>query len=366
MGYSSAGRISFCLDLKQARGRELLHALVKQADVLIHNNRPGVSERIGIGYEELALANPRLIYVWSAAYGSRGPSARRPGAHPIPGAALGGALHQAGPHMPPPQNKTGSSVEELIEIGRWLHAANEPSPDPITSAVVVAATLLGLWARERTGHGQRIETSMLAASAYAQADDFLDYAGKPSRRPLDADLLGTGALERLYHTREGWLLLSCHGEREWAALLDTLVEEPSGRALATDARFATTKTRELHDAELATEIAAILAEHDAEEWEQRLASAGVGAARADRGTVAYFCENDEHSLGGGFARPATHPRYGEVLRYGPLVDFKRTPGRCGPPSLAGEHSDTLLAELGVSPDEICELRAKGVVWSESP
>ena len=365
-GKTTAGKESICLDLKQPRGRELLQALVEGADVLIHNNRPGVSERIGIGYEELATRNPRLVYVWSAAYGSRGPSARRPGAHPIPGAAVGGALHQAGPAIPPAGGSAGASVEELIEVGRWLHAANEPSPDPITSAVVVSATLLALWARERTGQGQRVETSMLAASAYAQADDFLGYAGKPPRRPLDAELLGTGALERLYRALEGWLLLSARGEHEWRALLGALAGEPGGEALAADVRFAGAEARERHDAELAAALAAILAGRDADEWEQRLAPAGVGAARADRGSVADFCEEDAHAIEGGFARTVEHPRYGEVLRYGPLVDFERTPGPCGPPALAGEHSDTLLAELGVSAGEIAELRAAGVVWSEAP
>jgi crotonobetainyl-CoA:carnitine CoA-transferase CaiB-like acyl-CoA transferase len=365
-GKTTAGKESVCLDLKQPRGRELLQALVGRADVLIHNNRPGASERIGIGYEELAARNPRLVYVWSAAYGSRGPSAKRPGAHPIPGAAIGGALHQAGPAMPPPTNGSAASVEELIEVGRWLHAANEPSPDPITSAVVVAATLLGLWARERTGRGQRVETSMLAASAYAQGDDFLDYAGKPPRRPLDAELLGIGALERLYRTREGWLLLSCHGEGEWQARLGALAGEPGGDALAADARFASAEARERHDAELADALAPILEGRDAEEWELRLATAGVGAAQADRGTVADFCEEHAHALEGGFARPVEHPRYGKVLRYGPLVDFARTPALCGPPALAGQHSDALLAELGVSAREIAELRAAGVVWSEAP
>ena len=363
---TTAGKESICLDLKQPRGRELLLRLVERSDVLIHNNRPGASERLGIGYGDLSARNPRLVYVWSSPYGSRGPGAARPGAHPIPGAAVGGALHQAGPSMPPDGPPARSSVEEQIEIARWLHAANEPSPDPIASAVVASATLLALWARERSGRGQLVETSMLAASAYAQVDDFLSYAGKPERRSLDADLLGFGALERLYRARTGWILLSVCGEREWEALCGVLAGEPGGEALRTEERFATAESRARDDARLAGVLAAILSGRDAEEWERRLAAAGVGAARADRGRVADFLEEDEHARAAHLVRAVAHPRYGDVLRYGPLVDFARTPATCGPPALAGEHTLPLLAELGVSEEQAHDLAAEGVVWSEAP
>ena len=363
---TTAGKESICLDLKQPRGHELLLRLVERADVLIHNNRPGASERLGIGYGDLAARNPRLVYVWSSPYGSRGPGAIRPGAHPIPGAAVGGALHQAGPSMPPASGAATPTVDEQIEIARWLHAANEPSPDPIASAVVAAATLLALWARERSGRGQLVETSMLAASAYAQVDDFLSYEGKPARRPLDADLLGLGALERLYPARSGWILLSARGDREWEALCRVLAGEPGGEELRTDPRFATAGSRERDDAALAAALAGILSGRDADAWERLLSAAGVGAARADRGRVADFLEEEEHARAAGLVRAVAHPRYGDVLRYGPLVDFGRTPATCRPPALAGEHTRALLAELGVSEEEAHDLASARVVWSEAP
>ena len=361
---TTAGKESICLDLKQPRGRELLLALVGRCDVLIHNNRPGASERLGIGYGELAASNPRLVYVWSSPYGSRGPGAARPGAHPIPGAAVGGALHQAGPSVPPAGDRATPGVEEQIETARWLHAANEPSPDPITSVVVAGAALLGLWARERSGRGQLVETSMLAASAYAQIDDFVGYEGKPARRPLDADLLGPGALERLYRARSGWVLLSVCGEGEWEALLGALADEPAGAALGADERFATPGSREQNDAALARSLGAILSGRDADAWEERLAAAGVGAARADRGSVADFLGEDGHARSARLVRAVAHPRYGEVLRHGPLVDFGRTAATCRPAALAGEHTRPLLRELGVDEEETRELYAAGVVWSE--
>ena len=363
---TTAGKESICLDLKQPRGRELLLRLVERSDVLIHNNRPGASERLGIGYKDLAARNPRLVYVWSSPYGSRGPGAARPGAHPIPGAAVGGALHQAGPSMPPAGGSATASVGEQIEIARWLHAANEPSPDPIASAVVASATLLALWARERTGRGQLVETSMLAASAYAQIDDFLSYAGKPARRLLDADLLGFGALERLYPARSGWILLSARGEGEWEALCRVLSGEPGGAGLGTDPRFATSESRERDDRALAGALADILSGRDADEWERLLSAVGVGAARADRGGVGDFLEEDEHARAARLVRAVAHPRYGDVLRYGPLVDFGRTPATCRPPALAGEHTLPLLAELGVSEEEARDLAEARVLWSEWP
>ena len=93
-GRVNAGKESISIDLKSAEGQKILHKLIEKTDILIHNYRPGVPERLGIGYEELSAIQPQLVYVSVNGYGPDGPGAHRPSTHPIPGAGIGGAVWQ--------------------------------------------------------------------------------------------------------------------------------------------------------------------------------------------------------------------------------------------------------------------------------
>ncbi len=206
---TTAGKESICLDLKSAEGRQIVQDLARRADILLHNYRPGVPERLGIGYDELRAQNPTLVWISANGYGPAGPSAKRPSTHPVPGAAMGGAAHQAGAAL----DKPCTRLEEVREVSRQLMRANESNPDPNTSVVIASAALLGLLARERHGVGQSIYVNMLAANAYANGDDFLDYAGKQKRRAVDAELFGLGATYRLYPASSGWVFLALTTDR---------------------------------------------------------------------------------------------------------------------------------------------------------
>ena len=228
-----AGNEGLCLDLKTAEGQEIMHKLVAKADVLLHSMRPGAPERLGIGYEQAAKINPRMVYVYAAGYGSTGPHSHRPAMHPISGAVCGGALAQLGRDTLPSPDQS-MTFEEVRELSRKLNRANEPNPDPSSSMVHSAAMLLGLYARQRSGQGQYVESSMLMANAYANAEDFFGYDGKPTRRLPDAQGFGTGALNRLYPAKGGWVFLACPFEQEWQDLCRTI-----GRLdLPEDPRFA--------------------------------------------------------------------------------------------------------------------------------
>ena len=357
---TTAGKESICIDLKAEASREIVRRLIERADVLVHNYRPGVPERLGIGYEQVRELNPAAVYVHVFGYGPDGPSARRPSAHPLPGAVLGGALHQAGAAMPP---ATVESLDEIREAGRWLFRANEANPDPNTSMVILSATLIGLHARSRTGDGQQIQLSMLGANAYANSDDFLDYAGKPPRAPVDAELYGVGALYRLYEARDGWLFLAAPSEHEWAALAAAL-ERIAGVDLRAEPRFADAAARKEHEAELSRALAAVFEQRDAAEWERLLIAAGVGCVEAGAVDTGTFLLEDEHAAVNGFAPTAHHALWGDYRRWGPTVTFSDTPSEPGAGAMAGEHTDALLAELGFDAPTIEELRDAGVVASE--
>ena len=351
---TNAGKESICVDLKNPAGQAIVARIARQSHALVHNYRPGVPERIGIGYEALRADNPTLVWVSANGYGRHSPGAHRPSAHPVPGAAMGGAIHQAGSGHPQSSDR---SIPALRETARMLMRANEANPDPNTSMLVASATLLGLLAQKRFGVGQQIYLNMLAANAYANYDDFLDYAGKPPRAPVDALALGVGALYRLYPTRAGWVFLAVADERAWSALCGAL---PSA-GLAQDSRFATPAARSANDAALASVLAGILATDDADAWEARLLAAGVGCVRADRNTVGQFFSADPHALENGFTRPSVHGHFGAFRRWGPLTTVDGGMQTYGPGVLAGADTDRLLAEFGHDAAEVARARAAKVV-----
>ena len=272
---TTAGKEGLCLDLKSEDGQAIVAKLLEGADVLIHNYRPGVPERLGIGYELASALNPGIVHVSVNGYGPLGPSASRPSAHPVPGAVVGGALQQAGAAMPP---ASCGDIDELREAARWLFRSNEANPDPNTSMVVASSALLGLYARRRTGRGQQIFVSMLGANTYANADAFVDYEGaepapaagrraarpRPALPPLrSARRLG---LPRRYYRRGVGAPLRASSAGRWRRI----------RALPT------AEAREANADALADALAACFAERDADEWERALIAVDVGCVRADQ------------------------------------------------------------------------------------
>jgi crotonobetainyl-CoA:carnitine CoA-transferase CaiB-like acyl-CoA transferase len=353
---TSAGKASICIDVKHEEGRRIAADLARTADVVVHNARPGVPERLGLGDEQLRAANPHLVWVAVSGYGRRSAAAGRPSTHPCAGAATGGAAFQAGPALTAPCE----TLDDVREISRQLMRANESNPDPNTAVVTAAAVTLALLARERFGVGQAVYVNMLAANLYANADDALAYSGKPDRAASDDELHGPAALYRLYRAGEGWLFLAAGSDAEWARVTAVL-DRPDLRA---DQRFATAAGRAAHEAELATELADSLGKRSAGDWEARFAAAGVAGVRADASTPGPFFAHHEQVLANGFTPDCTHARFGPYRRWGPVVRVNGGPPVLGPGVLAGENTDEILASLGCTPTEIAALRADGVVASE--
>ena len=356
-----AGAQGLALDLKTPEGQEIIHALAARADMVVHNMRPGAPERIGIGYEQLREINPNLIYLYAGGYGSTGPSSHRPSMHPIPGALMGGVLAQVGRGVIPPADAP-MTLDEIMEVSRRLTRSNEPNPDFNTSMVIATGLVLALYARQRFGVAQRLETSLLWANAYANADDFFDYAGKPPRAIPDAEGHGPHALYRLYRASRGWVFLACLFDHEWQALCQALGRHD----LREDSRFATASQRAANDDALADELQRIFATRDALDWERDLTAADVACVQAEDRGMFHFFQEDPHALENGCTTPVSSPRLGEYWRYSPLLRFSRTPGKAGPGILKGQHTQVILRELGYSQDQINDLRARGVVDWEEP
>ena len=330
----NTGKESICLDLKSPKARVIATGLVAKADILIHNYRPGVPERLGLDYDTLSRVNPSLVYLSANGYGRNGPGARRPSTHPIPGAALGGVVWQMG-GLP----KDGPlDLEEVREVTRKLFRANDVNPDPNTSVVVATTAALGLLARDLTGKGQQIFLDMFGANAYANWDDFISYPGKPERPAVDKEILGLGPWCRLYECRSGWVFLYVEDD-------DARKRLGANDEAALEAKFRI---------------------DDADAWEARLNGQGIACVRADAHWPAQFLLRDPHARAEELVVTAEHAEWGEYTRQGPLVRFERGgryPGAC----LAGEHSVKLLEELGYDTGTIGGLLEDGLVAQyESP
>ncbi|MDP6494107.1 MAG: CoA transferase, partial [Dehalococcoidia bacterium] len=355
-----AGSEGMCLDLRTPEAKKIVHELVAKADILVHNMRPGAPERVGIGYEELNAINPRLVYVYAGGYGPTGPHSHRPSMHPIPGAVCGGVVTQMGAGTIPPADQH-LDLEEIKEVSRRLGRANEGNPDPNSSMAVSVAALLGFYAQKRTGKGQYVTSSMLQANAYANADDFFWYEGKPPRPLPDADGYGLNALHRLYEVQKGWVFLACPLQEEWQALCETIER----RDLLEDPRFGTSEARKEHDAALAEELGKVLATREPLEWEQLLIAAGVTCVRAEDSGPYQFNTEDTHVQENGYLTEVESLRFGKFWRYSPIVRFSHTTPKAGAGPLKGQHNDASLQEMGYSEEQIRAFEEQGVTAKEA-
>lgn len=350
----NAGKRSLSLNLKSEQGKKIVLELARTTDVLIHNYRPGVPERLGIGYDTLAAINPDIVYVQSNGYGPDGPGAQRPSTHPVPGAAMGGALYQMGERVP----DTVQDIDSLRLWTRRLMRANELNPDPNTALVVATSALLGLVARARTGSGQRILLDMFGANAYANHDDFLSYAGKPPRAMPDAQLHGLSATYRLYQCQdEHWVFLAmttkAERERFLTALASAGIEGPSDKTLAAN-----------NDA-LSTQLTDLFAQKTAHFWETLFVAHEVACLQADAHLPNEYWLEHPQAQANALTGEATHPAWGNYRRHGSMLGFDGVASIYPPPPLAGQHNTELLTELGFSAEEIADLIEKKVLWSET-
>ena len=351
-----AGSECICIDLKAPEGQEIMGKLAARADLLLHSMRPGAPERTGIGYEQLREVNPNLVYLYAGGYGSTGPYSHRPSMAPIAGAVSGGGVAQMGRDaFPPPEQPM--SIDEIAAVAKQLKRANDGTADHSTAMVNAVGLVLGLYARERTGQAQYVESTMINANAYLNIDDFYWHEGKQPRPLPDADGYGLHALYRLYQAKSGWVFLACLFDDEWQALCHA-IGQPD---LLDDPRFATGEARETNDDALADELTRLFATEEPEHWEILLTAVDVACVKAEDRGMYYFFNDDPHVRELNLLADVEAPRFGEFWRYSPVVSFSETLGRAGPGPLKGQHTRAILRELGYAEGQIHDLKERGVV-----
>ena len=319
---SHVGKESIVLDLKTPEGLDILYRLVERADVFLHNFRPGTPERLGIDADTVMARNPALLYVYASCFGSQGPWAHKAGFHSSPNAIAGAGVVESGDQNPP-RNRTYG--------------------DPTAALGTAAAIMAGVLACRRTGRGQKLETTMLTATAYAVAEWGIQHSG--AQAPVvDSGQYGYHAYQRLYETADGWLVLDVH-------------TEPERRALATVLR---TELPEEPTAEAADRLEKLFRENTAEAWETRLLAADVPAAQADRGDFLHNMLNDDHMRQSGVAVETNQPGLGDYWRAGPTMQFSSAPIPLAPALPLGWATASILGELGFDAPEINRLYDSGV------
>jgi len=326
---------SVVLDLREARGKALVERLVADADVFVENFRPGVAERMGLGYEALQRINPGLIYLSIRGFGDTGPYADQRVYDIVIQALSGMAGSQA--------DRTSGRPELVRNV----------VCDKATALHGAQAVSAALFARERGAGGQHVRLSMLDASIaflwpdVMQADTYLG-DGVTVPAPLHGILSA-------YPTSNGHVTALTISDAELEGLGRAL-----GRAdLAGDPRFEGVAARMEHSEELAAIIRAYTRTRTSEEVCAAFQAQGVPSAPINMPADVH---RDPQVIASGLLVEVDHPHTGRMRVPGPVATFDQTPaaiGRLAP--LLGEHTDEVLAGLGVTAAEIGELHAAGVV-----
>jgi len=328
---------SITVDMKNPRGKAIIRELAKRSDVLLENFKPGTLAKLGLDWDVLGQENPRLIFCSISGFGRTGPSADR-GGYDVIVQAMGGLM-----------GITGEPDGAPVKVGVAM-------TDICTALYAHGAILAALYARDRTGVGQRIDVSLLETQIAALiniASSYLNAGEIPGK-------WGTAHVNivpyQAFRMQDGSMIIGAANDRLWVKLCDAIGLPEVGR----DPRYATNAQRVAHRDEIVRRLEARLATKTRKEWETTLAPTGIPCGPINRMDEVFADPQVQHLE---MVLEEEHPTAGTIRMVRNPVSFSLTPVdlRQVPPRL-GEHTEEVLhGLLGYSAAEVEALRAAGVV-----
>ncbi|MGV6874218.1 CaiB/BaiF CoA transferase family protein [Pseudochelatococcus sp. B33] len=322
------------LNLKSEAGRDVLYRLVKTADVVVENSRPGVAGRLGFDYPTLAAVNSRIVYASISGFGQFGPWSQRPGFDMI-AQAMSGVMSASGhPDQAPVRNSISAA-----DLGAGLMALYG-----ILSAII---------GRERSNRGQYIDASLFEAALGLSIWEVAEYwsTGVPPKPIGSANRMS--APYQVVRAGDGYFVLGAANQKLWTSLCEVM-DRPD---LLDDERFRANPQRLANRTALIEELERTFVSRPVSEWVDMLLAVGIPAGPInDYGEALASAHAQERRM----TMVAEHPVEGPLKLLGFPVKMGGTPQqlRLAPP-LLGEHTDEVLAEIGITADESEKLRSRG-------
>ena len=323
------GKRGMILNLKDPKGLDIFHQLVREADVVAENYRGGIAKTLSVDYESLKKINTKIIYSTVNGYGLTGPFSEYPAFDPLI-QAQGGAMRDQG----------GNGDPVFLRI-----AASD-----YTSAILSAYGIVSaLYYRSQTGQGQHVEISLVNAAFAYQAAEYFDYATKPAKPRLGS--VGQSVDYRLFEASDGWFFLSCREAIEWSKMCHAI-----GKS---DIASYDREARGENEDALNQTLESIFIENTVSSWIDLFRKSGVKCS-PNRTLRIIHDDPQAHSLG--LIAENNSYNLGRIRLQGLPFRFSRTPGKLDLPAPDhGEHTEQVLMELGFSNDDIASLKSKRIV-----
>jgi crotonobetainyl-CoA:carnitine CoA-transferase CaiB-like acyl-CoA transferase len=332
---SNRGKRSLAVDIKNPAGLAIVKKLIGQSDVLVQNFRPGAMERLGLGVEAVRNDHPRLIYVSISGVGESGPYVKKRVYDPIIQGLSGFADVQSEPATNRPQ-----MIRTIVA-------------DKTTAIFAAQAITAALFARERTNQGQHVQVAMLdTMMAYLWPEAMMQYT------VIGAETTTTDPNARpdlVFNTVDGYITVGTISDSEWHGFC-TAADRSD---LRDDIRFKTATARAVNATERILLMGELIKARPTAEWLERLDAADVPSAPIlRRGEVIH----NEQVIARGLITEFEQPGVGRIRQPRPAARFDGTAAQIsGPAPRIGEHSRSVLRDLGLSGDEIEELAERRVI-----
>jgi crotonobetainyl-CoA:carnitine CoA-transferase CaiB-like acyl-CoA transferase len=322
---------SITLDLKAPEGKKIARRIIKSSDVLIENFRPGVMDRLGLGYEALSAEQPALIYCASSGWGQDGPYRERPG-QDLLAQSIAGVLMLNGTADDPP-----------VPVGIGL-------ADLTAGLHIVIAVLAALYERAVSGKGQRLDVNLLNSMMHLSTQEltlYLNTRREPQRSAAGVGHPYVGAPMGVYKTKDGYISIAMMPVGKIADLVGVEGFE------ANDSRNVTANRDEVK-----RKLEKGFLQKTTKELMDIFMAADIWAAPVN---TFPDVESDPQVRHNEILVDFDHPTAGKFRTVGTPIEFSRTPGEIRRPPMLGEHKEELLAELGYSESEIAHFRESRVI-----